>query len=132
MNVFGAFRELYESSPPQTRVAVGAAFSFWFVSRVSSFSAAVALAGAFASLAAIGAAAAEDFFARTARFLKTAPERFAKEKLKPALAAAAGDNRVARRFGVGRRRLFRRRLRDARRGGRRRRARRGEKTKPVL
>jgi hypothetical protein len=85
--VFGAFRELYESSPPQTRVAVGAAFSFWFVSRVSSFSAAVALAGAFASLAAIGAAAAEDFFARTARFLKTAPERFAKEKLKPALDA---------------------------------------------
>ncbi len=88
LNVFDVFRELYESSPPQTRVAVGAAFSFWFVSRVSSFSAAVALAGAFASLAAIGAAAAEDFFARTARFLKTAPERFAKEKLKPALAAA--------------------------------------------
>ena len=88
LNVFGAFRELYESSPPQTRVAVGAAFSFWFVSRVSSFSAAVALAGAFASLAAIGAAAAEDFFARTARFLKTAPERFAQKKLKPALDAA--------------------------------------------
>lgn len=87
LNVFDVFRELYESSPPQTRVAVGAAFSFWFVSRVSSFSAAVALAGAFASLAAIGAAAAEDFFARTARFLKTAPERFAKEKLKPALDA---------------------------------------------
>ena len=86
--LFGVFRELYESSPPQTRVAVAAAFSFWFVSRVSSFSAAVALAGAFASLAAIGAAAAEDFFARTARFLKTAPERFAKEKLKPALDAA--------------------------------------------
>ena len=86
--LFGVFRELYDSSPPQTRVAVGAAFSFWFVSRVSSFSAAVALAGAFASLAAIGAAAAEDFFARTARFLKTAPERFAKEKLKPALDAA--------------------------------------------
>ena len=78
------FRNLYESTPPRTRLAVGAALAVVCVSR-ASISAAVALAGAFASLAAIGAAAAEAYFVNARASLSPATIR---RRLAPALEAA--------------------------------------------
>ena len=77
-------RNLYASTPPRTRLAVGGALAVITVSRVS-VSAAVALAGAFASLAAIGAAATEAHVANVRASLSPAT---IKRRLAPALEAA--------------------------------------------
>ena len=68
-------RDLYETTSPRTFLVFGAALAVVLVSR-SSVSAAISLAGAFASLAAIGAAiGAEERLANVSRTLSSSPRR---------------------------------------------------------
>ena len=80
-------RDLYETTPSRTFFVLGAALAVVLVSR-SSVSAAIALAGAFASLAAIGAAiGVEERLANVSRTLSLFPATAAR-RLAPALEAA--------------------------------------------
>ena len=81
-------RDLYETTSPRTFLVFGAALAVVLVSR-SSVSAAIALAGAFASLAAIGAAiGAEERLANVSRTLLSLSPATAARRLAPALEAA--------------------------------------------
>jgi hypothetical protein len=88
MEMFLAWvRDLYETTPSRTFLVLGAALAVVLVSR-SSVSAAIALAGAFASLAAIGAAiGVEERLANVSRTLSLSPATAAR-RLAPALEAA--------------------------------------------
>lgn len=89
IDVFLAWvRDLYETTSPRTFLVFGAALAVVLVSR-SSVSAAIALAGAFASLAAIGAAiGAEERLANVSRTLLSLSPATAARRLAPALEAA--------------------------------------------
>ena len=81
-------RDLYETTSPRTFLVFGAALAVVLVSR-SSVSAAISLAGAFASLAAIGAAiGAEERLANVSRTLSSLSPATAARRLAPALEAA--------------------------------------------